>query len=257
MKKIAFTIVLNGMPFIKKQAEVIPQVFDEWHIIEGATLPTFDTAWCQNIDQKFYSDKKLSVDGTTEFLDSITDNKKIFVHRKNDFWNGKTEMCNVVNDKMNDCILMQFDVDEIWNHETLKDVLSYAMNNEGFDGMLFRCNYFVGPNILITSDDTYGNKADEWCRLWKINNKTSWRTHEPPRIHSLTKFLSKNFTGQKGWMFDHYAYVLPEQVKFKENFYGYKDAYNNWMRLQNCKHFPQMLKDFLPWVNDNAIVKKI
>jgi hypothetical protein len=257
MKKIAFTIVLNGMPFIKKQAEIIPQAFDEWHIIEGATLPTSDTAWCQNIDQRFYSDKKLSIDGTTEFLDSITDNKKIFVHRKNDFWNGKTEMCNVVNDKMEDCILMQFDVDEIWNPKTLQEITDYALNNDGFHGMLFRCNYFVGPNLKIISDDTYGNKADEWCRLWKIKDKTSWRTHEPPRIHGLTNFLSKNFTSQKGWNFDHYAYVLESQLEFKENFYRYNGALNQWKNLQMNNNFSAYLRNFLPWVTDDAVVNKI
>lgn len=257
MKKIAFTIVLNGMPFIKKQSEIIPLVFDEWHIIEGATLPILDTSWCQPIDQKFYSDNKLSIDETTEFLDTLSDNKKVFVHRKNDFWNGKTEMCNIVNDKMCDCILMQFDVDEIWNPETLQNVTDYAINNTGFDGMLFRCNYFVGPNLKVISDNTYGNKADEWCRLWKIKNKTSWRTHEPPRIHGLTDFLSKNFTSQKGWVFDHYAYVLESQLEFKENFYRYSGALNQWKGLQINNNFPVYLKNFLPWVNDDAIVDRI
>ena len=146
MKTIAFTLVLNGFPFIKKQAEIIPEIFDEWHIIEGATLPIKGTGWCKNIDQKFYSDKKLSIDGTTEFIDKIVDNKKIFVHRKFDFWNGKTEMCNQIENKMENCILMQFDVDEIWSKQVLKEVLEFSKNNEGFDGMLFKCNYYVGSN---------------------------------------------------------------------------------------------------------------
>lgn len=256
MKKIAFTIVLNGMPYIEHQSEILPKVFDEWHIIEGATLPGKDTGWCQNIDAKFYSDDKLSIDGTTEFIDTIVDNNKIFVHRKGDFWESKTEMCDQIGFLMEDCILMQFDVDEIWSPNILREVLTYAEDNSGFDGMLFKCNYFVGTNIVIQNENCYGNNPGEWCRLWKITNKTEWQSHEPPRIKGLTRFLSRDFTKDKNWIFDHYAYVLPQQVQFKENFYGYKDAFESWTRLQNCQQFPQKLSDYLPWVRDNAIVDK-
>jgi hypothetical protein len=254
MKTIAFTIVLNGFPFIKKQAEIIPEIFDEWHIIEGATLPLKDTAWCKNIDHKFYSDKKLSIDGTTEFIDTIVDNKKIFVHRKFDFWNGKTEMCNQIEHKMENCILMQFDVDEIWNKEILKEILEFSKNNEEFHGMLFKCNYYVGPNILIQNENCYGNNVGEWARLWKIKNKTKWEKHEPPQIQGLNKFLSRDFTKKKGWVFDHYAYVLENQIKFKENFYGYNNAFNEWKNLQLNNNFPCELKNYLKWVNDCSIV---
>ena len=61
MKKIAFTIVLNGMPFLRDQYDIIPECFDHWYIIEGAVLPTLDTNWCQNINNEFFSDKKLSI----------------------------------------------------------------------------------------------------------------------------------------------------------------------------------------------------
>lgn len=259
MKKIAFTIVLNGMPFIKQQAEIIPKVFDEWYIIEGATLPVKDTNWCKNIDSKFYSDKKLSVDGTTEFIDEMFNkHKNIFTIRKyDDFWNGKTEMCNSIADKMKDCILMQFDVDEIWTEETLRDVLKYAEENEGFHGMLFKCNYYVGDGLLIQNEDCYGNNPGEWCRLWKIKDQTSWRSHEPPRIHGLTDFLSRSFTKSKGWTFEHYAYTTEDQLKFKENFYGYAGAVENWERLQQRENFPCYLREYFPWVHDNAIVDKI
>jgi hypothetical protein len=254
MKKIAFTIVLNGMPFIKKQSEILPFVFDEWHIIEGVSLPKNDTSWCKNIDKIFYSDKKLSIDGTSEFLDTLVDNKKIFVHRKYDFWNGKTEMCKQIEPFMENCILMQFDVDEIWKIDVLNDVLTYAENNDGFDGMLFKCNYFVGPNLIIKNEDCYGNYFSEWCRLWKIKNKTHWISHEPPRIKNCCNFLTKNFTKQKEWIFDHYAYVLEDQIKFKENFYGYKNAFLEWKKLQLNNNFPCYLKHYFSWVGDNAVV---
>ena len=255
MKRIAFTIVLNGMPFIRKQAEILPKVFDEWHIVEGATLPVRDTAWCRNIDQSFITDDKLSVDGTTVFLDWIGDGRKIFVHRNNGrFWNGKTEMCSRIEPVMEDCILMQFDVDEIWKPEVLTDVLDYAETMDGLHGMLFRCNYHVGPNIVTTGDNSYGNNPGEWARLWRITNRTEWQSHEPPVVRGLTNFLNREQTVARGWVFDHYAYVLEEQVRFKENFYGYTGAVARWKSLQMNRNFPCLLRDHLPWVRDGAMV---
>lgn len=253
MKKIAFTLVLNGMPFIKKQAEIIPKLFDKWYIIEGATLPVKDTAWCKNINNKFYSDKKLSIDGTTEFLDSIASDK-ITIIRKNEFWNGKVEMCNSFMDEVENCILMEFDVDEIWKPEILKDVFTFCENHEGFHGIMFKCNYYVGPNLIIESENCYGDQNNEWYRCWKISKKTFWLTHEHPQLNGLYKFISKEYSKEKGWIFDHYAYVNDYQLLFKENFYNYNGAYAQWKKLQECKNFPQKLKDFLPWVKDDAIV---
>ena len=256
MKKIAFTIVLNGMPFIKKQAQIISEIFDVWYIVEGATLPIKDTAWCKNIDNKFYTDKKLSVDGTTEFLDSIKSDK-IKIIRKNDFWDGKTEMCNSFMHEVENCILMEFDVDEIWKKETLKDLLLYCENNDIYDGLSFKCNYYVGPDLYIQNEDCYGNKSDEWVRLWKIKEKTYWNSHEPPNLNNYYRILKKEFTKSKGWMFDHYAYVFESQLSFKENFYGYKNALEEWEKLQKNKTFPIHLNKFLSWVDDKAIVNKI
>ena len=217
MKTIAFTIVLNGMPFIRKQAEILPHVFDEWHIIEGATLPVKDTAWCRNINNKFYtSDKKLSVDSTSEFIDEISMKyPNVIVHRKNDFWNGKLEMVQQIESKMADCILMEFDVDEIWNKDILQQVLEFAKSDSmKLDGMLFRCNYYVGDKLILQGENQYGNKQNEWCRLWKLaDNKHEWISHEPPKIKDKKWFYSKEFTEQKGWIFDHYAYTELSQLE--------------------------------------------
>ncbi len=261
MKKIAFTIVLNGMPFITKQASILPKIFDEWHIIEGATLPLYDTGWCSPIMENFYTEEKLSIDGTTEFIDSIADDKKIFVHRKKDFgfWNGKVEMCNAIAPVMNNCVLMQFDVDEIWSLEILKDVLNYTCDDfysDTYHGMMFKCNYYVGPGLVIQNENCYGNNPYEWMRLWKIKNHTSWISHEPPKIKGAKNFLSREFTKAKGWIFDHFAYTTESQVLFKENFYGYVGALDQWNKLQKNEKFPCFLRDYLPWVKDNAIVDK-
>jgi hypothetical protein len=261
MKSIAFTIVLNGMPFIKKQYDIIPKVFDEWHIIEGATHPVYDTNWCKNIKTDFYNNEKgeyygCSTDGTSEFLDSIKSDK-IFVYRKGDLWNGKNEMCRQIEPFMENCVLMQFDVDEIWNINVLREVIEYTKNELDVDGMLFHCNYYVGPDLMIVNENCYGNYHNDWSRLWKITDKTTWKAHEPPRINGLIKFLNRDFTKNRNWIFDHYSYVLPEQLKFKENFYGYSNAFQCWTNLQNNSEFPCLLRNYLPWVKDDAIVIKL
>lgn len=255
MEKIAFTIVLNGMPFIEKQYSIIPNVFDKWYIIEGVVKPSHDTGWCATVPEEYYTKKFTSVDGTSEFLDKIK-SQKIEIIRKNDFWDGKKEMCNSFIDKLENCILMEFDVDEIWDQDILKDVLEYSEKEDYFHGMLFKCNYYVGPNLKIQNENCYGNRNNEWSRLWKIKNKTQWLSHEPPRLKGCTDFLTREFTKNKGWVFDHYAYILEEQVRFKEKFYKYNNALENWKKLQMNTNYPCYLGNFLPWVNDNAIVDK-
>ena len=255
MKKIAFTLVLNGMPFIKKQAEIIPEVFDYWFIVEGATKPVHDTSWCKDIDSKYYNDKKLSIDGTTEFLDSIK-NDKIIVVRKNDFWDGKLEMCNSFMPYVENSILMEFDVDEFWNKDTLRRMLDYCEKRDIHDGLQFKCNYYVGPELVIVNDNCYGDQDYEWNRLWKIREKTTWASHEPPVLNGYDKIMSKKYTRSKKWGFDHYAYVLESQIQLKENFYVYENAVANWKRLQIHKHFPVKLQEFFPWADDKAMVGK-
>ena len=257
MKTIAFTLVLNGMPYIKDQFDILPHVFDEWHIIEGATTPVKDTGWCKNIDERFYTEDKLSNDGTTEFIDKIVDNKKIFSHRKHDFWNGKLEMCQQIDHLIGGNIVMQFDVDEIWSINILREVLDYAKTMEEADGMLFKCNYYVGPDLITFGENCYGNKGNEWCRLCKPKINSTWISHEPPRITNCTSFLSQAFTYKKNWTFNHFAYALESQLQFKENFYGYTGAVNQWKRLQNHEEFPANLNKFLPWVDNKVQVIRL
>lgn len=259
MKKIAFTIVLNGMPFIKEQYKYVPTCFDKWYIIEGATIPANCTSWCKQIPEKYINKYKCSVDGTYEFLNEIQ-NDKIRVIRKNGFWNGKLEMCNSFMDEIENCTLMQLDVDEIWKPEILRNIFEYNDKPEHhttYDFMTFKCNYYVGPNLKIISDNTYGDMPYEWYRLWNIKHKTQWISHEPPRILGCTRTLIKEFTKNKNWIFDHYAYVNKEQIQFKEDFYGYKNAVKQWELLQECTEFPCLLSKYLPWVHTPAIVERI
>jgi hypothetical protein len=266
MKKIAFTIVLNGMPFIPLQGDIIPEIFDEWHIIEGVVLPIKDTKWCKLVDPKFFVNQDgdyfgCSIDGTSGVIDNLKARypEKIFVHRKKTFWNGKLDMCQCIEDRLQDAILMQIDVDEIWNKDKLREVLEFAENNEGFDGMIFKCNFYVGPKLVIFDEDTHPNKTDTWTRLWVIRDRSKWVSHEPPVLENLKtdSFLNKEFTSQKGWIFDHFAYLFESQLEFKENFYGYEGAKRSWQIMQKCPDKKFRLNRFFTWVDNYDMVSRI
>lgn len=256
---VAFTIVLNGMPFIRQQMETIPEIFDHWYIVEGVALPVKDTSWCRAPSSEFYDENYLSVDGTKEYLDSIQSDKITVIRNNNQPWNGKVDMCNsfmhLLPENTN---LMQIDVDEVWSADTLGKILKFGDQASSDFTMCFRCNYFVGPNIKIISQDTYGDMPYEWYRLWHITYPGArWLTHEPPTLNLPCVTLDKKFTAAQGWLFDHHAYVYEHQVKFKETYYGYSGAVESWKKLQEHKEFPCLLSRHLPWVRDNAVVDLI
>ena len=59
-------------------------------------------------------------------------------------------------------------------------------------------------------------------------------------------------TETKSLVFNHYAYVSTQQLRFKEIYYGYKNAVKSWNALQSVEKFPVLLKDYFPWVKDDA-----
>jgi len=55
--------------------------------------------------------------------------------------------------------------------------------------------------------------------MWQVN----------PFLHEETE--------QLGLIFQHFAYVTPQQLRFKEQYYGYTNAASQWMELQAQAHF--------------------
>jgi len=257
MKKIAFTLVLNGLPFIKKQMEIIPQVFDKWYIIEGVANPVADTSWCKKLPDNFHN-HGLSIDGTTEYLNTIKSDKIVIIRSPNGYWNGKTEMCNSFIHEVNNAILMQIDMDEFWSVNTLNNMFIECEKINRNAMMQFRCNYFVGENLITSGQNCYGDMPYEWNRLWIVKDQTNWKSHEPPVLNLNNMVVyGKNETTKAGWGFRHYAYAYEEQLKLKEVYYGYSGAVDGWKRLQAETTFPVYLRNYFPWVRDNAMVIKL
>jgi glycosyltransferase involved in cell wall biosynthesis len=270
--------VLNGEPFIEYHLELFKQLPFKWHwhIIEGVAELKNDTAWSVanggKIADSFHKNG-LSIDGTTEYLDKIKKEypDKITIYRKKDgFWNGKIEMVNApLRNIKENCILLEVDSDELWTFEQIITLRKLFIENPTKTAAYFWCHFYVGETIITTLKNNYSKSPSyEWIRAWNYRPGDQWLTHEPPAL--CRKFENNNWndlakvnpfyhneTESHGLIFHHYAYVLEEQLKFKEIYYGYKNALSYWQNLNSQKKYPVKLRKFFPWVSDNQEVDEI
>lgn len=284
-----FTIVLNGEPFIRHHLEVFRQLpFPwHWHIIEVVAELAFDTAWSLanggRIDAAFHSGG-LSNDGTREYLDTLQREHpgQVTVYRKpgGAFWNGKLEMVNAPLANLREpCLLWQVDVDEFWTVEQILACRQMFQENPEPRAAFFRCHFYVGPGLVTSSRECYGNNSRfEWLRVWRFRPGDRWVSHEPPMLAGRWQQLRTRWrrlrgrgpkvrlqrlnafrhacTEARGLVFSHFAYVLPSQAAFKEQYYGYRGARQQWEALQAQERFPVALKDYFAWVTDGTTVDR-
>jgi len=273
-----FTIVLNGQPFIRYHINVMRHLPFRWHwhIIEGVAELTHDTAWSVanggEITRTFHRNG-LSLDGTSEYLDQLSSlfpqNITLYRPEPGRFWDGKRAMVSAPLAHIHEeCLLWQIDVDEFWTPEQFCAARNLFRHHPDKTAAIYACNFYVGPNLIIS--DRYsatGNLRDTWLRSWRYTPGCTWKAHEPPMLHCPTADGAScdvaginpfwhTETKEAGLVFQHYAYVLPQQIRFKEKYYGYKNAYFLWLQLQKETRFPLRLKEFFPWpfVDDGDMV---
>ena len=248
------TIVLNGMPFIKHHHAELAKLSDwRWTIVEGASSNSRDTAWCAR------QNPQLTADGTTEYVRQLAKDDKRVQYVCSPLWNGKVVMVNTgLATFTHPGVLLQMDVDEHWTAEQLDALCETFRTRPTYNVAQFKCRYFIGPDILTTSDYGYGNRPSEWVRAWRWKPGLRFATHEPPVLSGATKEkLSRTATEQLGLVFDHCAWVLESQVAYKERFYQYPEATNKWKRLQANTEWPVQLNKFLPWVGPEATARRL
>jgi hypothetical protein len=143
----------------------------------------------------------------------------------------------------------------------------------------FHCHFFITKDLVTITPDQYSHSNYEWLRMWVFEPGMLWLDHAPPTLAKWdaekqhwfalanlpgqdTPCLTNAFTESHGLVFSHYAYVLPNQVSFKEHFYGYKDAYKEWASLNrkgeellqletsagDGSHSAVHIADYLNWV---------
>ena len=274
-----FTIVLNGEPFIRHHIDVFKRLnFTwHWHIIEGVADLKHDTGWSVQFGGRITGElhrNGLSNDGTTEYLNELAqkfpENITVYRNPKGAFWDGKLEMVNAPLVNINKaCLLWQVDVDEYWTLEQIDTAHKMFENQPDRSAAYYFCNFFVGPELVITTRNTYGNHTDyEWLRTWRCNAGDRWTAHEPPRlcrrdrkgqwidIAKINPFMHLE-TESNNLIFNHYAYVTEQQLRFKEIYYGYSNAVKSWKTLQSVENLPVHLKDYFPWVKDEALVDRL
>lgn len=257
MKRVAFTPILNGMPFLIKQSEFIPKVFDHWYIIEGVLNNNNDG--CHNgnvVKEQFVSKDFLSIDGTTEFLDNLAQQHANITIIRNEGrpWNGYVEMANSFMDKIENTFLMYIDVDEFWTEKQINEIYSFACQNL-YNTYMFKCYYFFGKDRYVFEDNKFGNNWFEWTRAFVVKDKMSFTSLQPPVLYNEKdiKVFPRYATEQKGWIFTHYAYALEEQIKFKEVFHNHKNLLEHWTKLQLIpKGTDCILNEYIPLRNANT-----
>lgn len=271
-----FTIVLNGRPFIERHIETLSQLKNRWHwhIVEGVAELNHDTAWSRQSGGRITDElhrEGLSQDGTTEYLNELAARYpgQVTVYRKpaGCFWDGKLEMVNMpLRNIHEECLLWQLDADELWTSEQIEFAHRLFMARPDKTAAYYYCHYFVGADRVITTRDTYGNNTGyEWLRTWRFTPGCRWTAHEPPRLcrptangelidlATINPFRHKE-TEALDLVFQHYAYATERQVRFKEFYYGYAGAVEQWRKLQGHSEFPVRLGEFFSWVKDEAMV---
>jgi glycosyltransferase involved in cell wall biosynthesis/ADP-heptose:LPS heptosyltransferase/tetratricopeptide (TPR) repeat protein len=270
-----FTIVLNGLPFIRHHIEQLKTLpFNwHWHIVEGVAELNHDTGWSKEHGGRIPADQHrngLSIDGTTGYLDELKKQfpENITLHRPpaGRFWDGKREMVNApLAGVPDDSLLWQVDADELWTATQIIRARSLFLAHPEKTAAYFWCHYFVGSDRVITSRDTYGNHSDfEWLRVWRFRTGDQWMAHEPPRlgrclnglppvdVGSLDPILHPD-TEAMGLVFQHFAYATEAQARFKRDYYGYPHAVSGWKSLQQAS-VPCRLGEHFDWVHDQAVV---
>jgi hypothetical protein len=261
MKLVAFTLVLDGMPYIKKHLPVFKKTNLDWHwiIVHGAAMNNGSTRWCQP------QEPRLSADGTTEYLRSLKldlrgiDDKYSIDVLENEKWESKDEMVNFALTKVSEpCVLMEIDADEIWQPSQLEKIVQLFETQSDLSSIMFACRYYVGKNLILEGEHCYGDNDYEWLRAWRFTPGMTFSSHEPPVLQGESgRRMPKSETINLVGKFDHFAYAIEAQVKYKEQFYGYSGLLNQWKALQNHTEFPVSLSKFFSHVPEGEWPKVI
>lgn len=270
-----FTIVLNGEPFIRYHEQMLLDLDCpwHWHVVEGVASLVKDTAWSVasggHIPPEVHNRGK-SNDGTTEYLDELQARfpNRVTIYRKPDdvFWDGKQEMVSApIPNIQEPCLLWQIDADELWTAEQVHTVRQKFIDHPERHAAYFWCNYYVGPSKGISTRFNYAqNPKQEWLRVWRFEPGMKWDKHEPPVLAGYRADGEAYDVGQQapfmhrememcGAVFDHFAYTTPEQARFKESYYGYAKAVEQWQALQRVESGSGHLRDYFAWVSDETM----
>jgi len=263
-----FTIVLNGMPFIRQHIEVFRRLpFDwHWHIVEGVAELVRDTAWSKKRGGRIPDTSHRgyrSVDGTSGYLDDLARDfpDRVSLYRKDTAWFGKLEMIDAPLARLGrECLLWEVDVDELWSVEQIDKLVAEMTRDPERSGALFFSRMFAGNDRILDNLGSFGNDPEiEWRRVWRYRPGDYWASYEPPKLMRRQagrpdrEVIGINpFTHQETWSmglaFEHYAYATEEQMRFKESYLGESGSLIQWLKLQRDPRKEVLAGEFFPWI---------
>ncbi len=266
-----FTIVLNGEPFIRHHIDEFAKLSGKWHwhIIEGVAALRHDTAWSVpnggRVSDEMHRNG-LSNDGTTEYLNELASKYPgqvtIYRPRPGEFWDGKVAMVSApLKNITEECLLLEVDSDELWKVSQIEKLREMFRQDPSRTGAYFHCHYFVGPKKYVPRPDLWATCPLDWPRAWAFKPGMMWRSHEPAALVDSEgrdvikiKPFSRDETMTQGLVFEHFSYAIPAQIRFKEIYYGYKNAMQLWENLQRTTGQVNP-RDYLPWADKDGIVE--
>jgi len=254
------------MPFIKHHLKVFQSLSIPWtwHIWEGIANNPFAPG---SITAELHRDS-LSVDGTSQYLDDIVEHPNVRIIRCRHHWDAVylTErfdrmLTSVEVSALRETIAWQIDVDEYWTADQIHKMVEMFQQQPEKQAAWFHCRYFVGPHLALKLRTPEREKSLLcWKRVWRHTPGLEYCKHDPPCVRGcdgVDIFYKNAFTHEEtaaaGLIFNHYAYVTPAQLRFKEQRYGFKGAYEDWRRLNSCCIFPTKLRQYISWLEDDIV----
>ncbi|GBG30898.1 D-inositol-3-phosphate glycosyltransferase [Hondaea fermentalgiana] len=205
----AFTLVLNGMPFLRHHVGAL-QIAAlehglrwEWHLVEGVAHgrahQSRPYARAPLPRASYDPERGTSIDGTSEYLDWLQQAypDQIFVHRpsaEQPFWRDKLEMANRALSGMREpCVLLELDADELWLPDALSRAMRMMSTPRSPSCAYVDCHFFIAPGLVTQSRGPHVYSHDderEWLRLWRLqaapnSGRYVWLSHAPPRLAVL------------------------------------------------------------------------
>jgi hypothetical protein len=242
--KIAFGMIVFEGDYVLKQC--LDQVYPYASQILIAEGPV-----------KFWQNqgRKTSLDNTNLILDSYPDpeNKIKIVHGQFD---EKDDQCKAYMKYINDDIdyIWNLDSDEIYTSEDIEKIINILKDHNPTSIGVRSCSFYGGFDYYLTGFEL---KKDNFLRIFKYVNGSTWLTHRPPTIQYPNgyKFERKHINSETLFklfciQMYHYSYVFPDQVYKKVSYY--KDSVSK----DNCidNYFNEI---YLPWVKGSDTEKEI
>ena len=272
-----FTIVYNGQPWIRGQAEFFRRLEGIdwcWHVVEGLAEHVKDTAWCKEAGGRIADferrNSNLSTDGTREFLDGLKkefgDRVSLYRSPGTEPWPGKKAMIDCFLPELEaGCLLWQLDVDEFWKPDQVRQILAEFEKRPELTAGWFDCEYFFGWDRCSSRPGVFGNFREfEWMRVWRYQKGDGWGSHEPPvllrgveggkqenvgRINPMLQIETR----ARGWKFQHYALTDRAQMEFKEIYYGHRGLIAGLEQLEKAGRNEPLARTLFPHIREKEI----